>query len=77
MRQIGQITRVGPDRRVETLMRFRRRLADNTDVSLEISTAYLFGQIIKINFYPNRFKESSTAGGSSFPTILFNARRGF
>ena len=46
MRQIGQITRVGPDRRVETLMRFRRRLADNTDVSLEISTAYLFGQII-------------------------------
>ena len=68
MRQIGQITRVGPDRRVETLMRFRRRLADNTDVSLEISTAYLF---------PNRFKESSTAGGSSFPTILFNARRGF
>ena len=38
MLQIGQITRVGPDRRVETLMRFRRRLADNADVSL--STAY-------------------------------------
>ena len=37
MRQIGQITRVGPDRRVETLMRFRRRLADNTDVSFTCS----------------------------------------
>lgn len=33
MKDVGNITRVMPDKRVESLMKFRRRLADNPDVS--------------------------------------------
>ena len=32
MKDVGTITRVNPDKRVEALMKFRRRIADNTEV---------------------------------------------
>ena len=32
MKDVGTITRVHPDKRVEALMKFRRRIADNTEV---------------------------------------------
>lgn len=33
MRDVAQVTRLNPDRRVESLMRFRRRLQDNPKVN--------------------------------------------
>ena len=32
MKDVGTITRVNPDKRVEALMKFRRRIADNNEV---------------------------------------------
>jgi aubergine-like protein len=32
MKDVGNVTRVMPDKRVESLMKFRKRLADNPDV---------------------------------------------
>ena len=34
MKDVGNITRVMPDKRVEALMKFRKRLADNPKVSV-------------------------------------------
>jgi len=32
MKDVGNVTRVVPDRRVDALMKFRKRIADNPDV---------------------------------------------
>lgn len=32
MKDVGNVTRVAPDRRVDALMKFRKRIADNPDV---------------------------------------------
>jgi hypothetical protein len=34
MKDVGNITRVMPDKRVDALMKFRKRLADNPKVSV-------------------------------------------
>lgn len=37
MKDVGNVTRVMPDKRVESLMKFRRRLADNPDVNTKFA----------------------------------------
>lgn len=37
MKDVGNVTRVPPDRRVESLMRFRRRLQENPEVEFKMS----------------------------------------
>ncbi len=40
MKDVGNITRVMPDKRVDALMKFRKRLADNPKVSAVNITYY-------------------------------------
>lgn len=47
MKEVGAITRVTPDRRVEALLKFRKRLADNAEVK---STYFKFKVVDYISF---------------------------
>lgn len=46
MKDVGNITRVMPDKRVEALMKFRRRLADNPKVSLYLVSSIVVDSIL-------------------------------
>ena len=38
MKDIGAVTKVNPDRRVASLMRFRKRLADTREIAAELNS---------------------------------------
>lgn len=42
MKEVGNVTRVAPDRRVDSLMRFRRRLQDNAEVTTRSTMLSIF-----------------------------------
>lgn len=46
MKDVGNVTRVVPDRRVDALMKFRKRIADNPDVF-----SHIYFTLYKVNFY--------------------------
>ncbi|XP_046643892.1 piwi-like protein Siwi [Daphnia pulicaria] len=69
MKDVGNITRVMPDKRVESLMRFRKRLADNPEIQRELNSWGLnfAGDIVRINarvIPPQTIQQ----GGNSFTT---------
>lgn len=71
MRDVGNITRVTPDKRVESLMKFRRRLADNPDVSFAIGNIMCRLQYI----LSIRSKKSCKAGVWILPPMSFASMR--
>ena len=71
MKDVGQITRVMPDKRVEALMKFRKRLADNPKVSV----ANIFYCNQSIMLFSNRFKRSLTVGVLTLQIVLSLAMR--
>ncbi|XP_057371400.1 piwi-like protein Siwi [Daphnia carinata] len=69
MKDVGNVTRVTPDKRVESLMKFRRRLAENPDIQKELNSWGLdfAANIVRLDariIPPQTIQQ----GGNSFPT---------
>lgn len=73
MKDVGSVTRVSPDRRVESLLKFRRRLRETPEVKKAVVTI-IQGDCIFFHCIRERLKAKWPAGASSLPMSLSNAR---
>ena len=62
MKDVGNVTRVAPDRRVESLMKFRKRITDNTDVIIYSQT---------VLFWANNLYHLDSTGSEQLGTQFF------
>jgi hypothetical protein len=62
MKDVGNITRVNPDKRVEALMKFRSRLAENASVC-QVTIFIENVHYVTIDFF---FKDSTRTGKLGF-----------